>query len=186
VRHAPGLLTGDGAHQPLAEGFAIGMRLHSAPVMRIADARELQIGDVVEADGRWRVLAFADAGGARLSAFLDALAHDPVSPLLRHRRAGDDPDAVIDLRAIYQVPHRTLSPADLPPVLLPCKGRFGLVDYEKAFCAIPGPDRDIYALRGIDRAQGCAVIVRPDQYVSDVLPLDGIGSLARFFARVLI
>ncbi|MCC6710357.1 MAG: hypothetical protein IT492_22590, partial [Gammaproteobacteria bacterium] len=41
---------------------------------------------------------------------------------------------------------------------------------------------DIFALRGIDRRQGCMVVVRPDQYVAQVLPLHAHGELAAFFA----
>jgi phenol 2-monooxygenase len=88
---------------------------------------------------------------------------------------------VIDVRAIFQQPHTELSPADLPPVLLPRKGRFGLIDYEKAFS---GPD--IFAARGIDRESGCVVVVRPDQYVSAILPLAAHGALSAFFERILI
>ena len=36
-------------------------------------------------------------------------------------------------------------------------------------------------MRGIDRARGCMVIVRPDQYVAHVLPLDGYAQLAAYF-----
>jgi phenol 2-monooxygenase len=36
-------------------------------------------------------------------------------------------------------------------------------------------------LRGIDRKAGCMVVVRPDQYVANVLPLDGFMQLASFF-----
>jgi len=35
--------------------------------------------------------------------------------------------------------------------------------------------------RGIDRERGCMVVVRPDQYVAHVLPLDGGAQLAAFF-----
>ncbi len=42
----------------------IGMRFHSAPVIRLADAKPLQLGHALEADGRWRVLLFADATDA--------------------------------------------------------------------------------------------------------------------------
>jgi phenol 2-monooxygenase (NADPH) len=31
------MITGDSAHQHLAAGFLIGTRLHSAPVIRLAD-----------------------------------------------------------------------------------------------------------------------------------------------------
>jgi phenol 2-monooxygenase len=73
----------------------------------------------------------------------------------------------------------------MPSVLLPRKGKFGLIDYEKMFCPDPNRD-DIFDLRGVDRETGCIVVVRPDQYVSQVLPLDGHEALANFFARILI
>jgi phenol 2-monooxygenase len=41
-------------------------------------------------------------------------------------------------------------------------------------------------MRGIDRAVGCMVIVRPDQYVAHVLPLDGTEQLAAFFGRFML
>ena len=45
---------------------------------------------------------------------------------------------------------------------------------------------DVFEMRGIDRSQGCIVVVRPDQYVAHVLPLDGYDALAGFFARFMI
>src|SRR5260221_12834950 len=54
------------------------------------------------------------------------------------------------------------------------KGRYGLHDYEKMFCADIKGGHDIFAMRGIDREAGCMVVVRSDQYVAQVLPpLDG-------------
>jgi len=44
---------------------------------------------------------------------------------------------------------------------------------------------DIYAMRGINRDQGCMVVVRPDQYVAHVLPLAARQELADFFAGFL-
>ena len=40
-------------------------------------------------------------------------------------------------------------------------------------------------MRGINREQGCMIVVRPDQYVAHVLPLDGYAELSKFFAGVL-
>ena len=45
---------------------------------------------------------------------------------------------------------------------------------------------DYHALRGIDRAQGARVVVRPDQHVAHVLPLDATDELAAFFDGFLI
>jgi phenol 2-monooxygenase len=64
---------------------------------------------------------------------------------------------------------------------LPQKGRYGLRDYEKMFCADIKSGNDIFAMRGIDREAGCMVVVRPDQYVAHVLPLDGYQQLAAYF-----
>ncbi|MGO9591231.1 MAG: hypothetical protein ACLP3K_14445 [Candidatus Acidiferrales bacterium] len=53
------------------------------------------------------------------------------------------------------------------------------------FCPDPTAG-DIFDLRGVDRETGCIVVVRPDQYVSHVLPLDEHDALTDFFARILI
>ena len=66
-------------------------------------------------------------------------------------------------------------------MLLPRKGRFGLIDYEKAYAPDLKTAPDIFDLRGIDRAQGAMVIVRPDQYVANILPLDLHDALSAFF-----
>jgi phenol 2-monooxygenase len=189
-RYLPSVLTGSGAHQHLAEGFQIGMRFHSAPVVRLADAKPLQLGHVVKADGRWRIFAFADRGDpavetSAMRRLCDFLEKDPSSPVLRHTAEGEDIDAVIDLRAIFQQGHRDLALADMPSLLLPAKGRYGLADYEKMFCPDFKSGSDIFDLRGIDRDKGCMVIVRPDQHVGEVLPLDAFEALSDYFNRIL-
>ncbi|MEW4457356.1 FAD-binding monooxygenase [Roseibium algicola] len=189
-RYLPSLLTGDGAHQQLAEGFQIGMRFHSAPVVRLADAKPVQLGHVVKADGRWRIFAFADKGdpAAETSAIrrlCNFLQDDLASPVLRHTAAGEDIDAVIDLRAVFQQNHRDLTLERMPSLLLPAKGRYELRDYEKMFCPDLKSGNDIFEMRGIDRDKGCLVIVRPDQYVAEVLPLDAHEALSGYFQGIL-
>jgi phenol 2-monooxygenase len=49
------------------------------------------------------------------------------------------------------------------------------------FCPDLKSHNDIFTMRGIDRRQGCMVVVRPDQYIAHVLPLDGFAHLAAFF-----
>jgi phenol 2-monooxygenase len=102
----------------------------------------------------------------------------------RYTPTGADVDTVFDVRAVFQQYHRDLALADLPSVLLPRKGRYGLLDYEKAFTA--DLRDDIFDVRGIDREQGALVVVRPDQYVAHVLPLDAYAELTAFFATLMI
>ena len=90
---------------------------------------------------------------------------------------------------VFQQRHRELVIEAMPPLLLPRKGRYGLQDYEKMFCADikSGQEsgqksgQDIFDMRGIDRDAGCMVVVRPDQYIAQVLPIDGYEKLAKYF-----
>jgi len=191
TRYAPSTLTGQPTHAGLATGLPIGARFHSAPVIRLGDAKPVELGHVAQADGRWRLYAFADKAdpsspASHLRALCEALANSPSSPLRRYAKSGADVDAVIDLRAILQQPHREVAVEALPSLLLPRKGRLGLIDYEKVFCPDPREGQDIFDLRGIDRERGCLVVVRPDQYVANVLPLDDHAALAVFFTAFML
>ena len=188
VRYTPSLLTGKGGAQALAKGFDVGMRFHSAPVVRLADGKPMHLGHVVRADARWRLFIFADRAAlsdnspfAGLLHFLDS---DPRSPVRRFTGADAEVDSVIDLRAVMQQGFRELNISDLPSLLRPAKGKLGLIDYEKVFSPDLKNNQDIYDLRGINRDRGCVVIVRPDQYVADVLPLEEHAALAAYFDGV--
>lgn len=187
VQYAPSVLTGPGTWQHLATGFEIGTRFHSAPVIRLADAKPVHLGHVVEADGRWRIFAFAPQGepaqeGSALDALCAYLSEDAASPLRRFTPDGANIDARIDLRAVLPAEARDMDVTALHPLLLPRKGRFGLHDYEKVFCADRAPGQDIYDMRGIDREKGGLIVVRPDQYVGHVLSLDAHDALSNYFA----
>jgi phenol 2-monooxygenase (NADPH) len=182
TRYAPSVLTGAATHQALAAGFPVGMRFHSAPVLRIADAKPVQLGHTHRADGRWRLYAFADASGRRLAALLDHLER---ALLPRVTPADADADAVLDVRAILQQPHAEVDVATLHPVLRPVRGRLGLRDYEKAFSA-DARAGDVFDVRGVDREAGALVVVRPDQYVAHVLPLDALDELDAFLSGILV
>jgi phenol 2-monooxygenase len=190
TRYRPSLLCGESTFQHLATGYPLGMRFHSAPVIRLVDAKPVQLGHAARADGAWRLYLFADAASpydaaSRVRALCEFLGTSE-GPVRRFTPRDADPDSVIDIRAIFQQPHRDLAATGMPEILLPRKGRFGLIDYEKMFCPDfkTGPTSSTSA--GIDRRQGCIVIVRPDQYVAHILPLDGFDALGDFFAAFMI
>jgi len=191
IQYGPSSLIGEPVHQDLAKGFPIGMRFHSAPVIRLADAKPVELGHVIKADGRWRLVLFADADDptlptsavARLAAFLT---DDSDSPVRRYTPEDADIDSLIDVRAVFQQHHRTLAINAMPSLLRPGKGRYALCDYEKMFSPDLNGGRDIFDMRGIDRGRGCMVVVRPDQHVAHVLPLDGYLGLAAFFDEFML
>ncbi|MBS0553907.1 MAG: FAD-dependent monooxygenase, partial [Proteobacteria bacterium] len=190
VKYDQSQVIGAGTHQALASKLEIGRRFHSAPVVRVADAKQMQLGHAAEADARWRIYAFAgkadssDAGSA-IHKLADWLETNPSSPVVKHTREGEDIDAVIDFRAVFQQTFDQLAYENMPSLLKPKTGKLGLQDHEKVFCVDHKGLGDIFDMRGIDRDKGAMVVVRPDQYVAHVLPLDGFAELSSFFAGIL-
>ncbi|MCX7522787.1 FAD-dependent monooxygenase [Microbacterium sp. STN6] len=176
-------LTGHAGYQDLAAGFEIGTRFHSAPAVRVADARRMQLGHTHRADGRWRVYAFGDPDGSQLLDLAAWLSDSPASPVQRFRGEGADIDSVIDVRGVFQSPHREVPLTTVPEILLPHSGTLALQDWEKVWAA--DEQRDIFAERGVSR-DGAIVVVRPDQYVAHVLPLTARAELTDFFAGFLL
>ncbi|MDL5155635.1 FAD-dependent monooxygenase [Actinomycetospora termitidis] len=176
VRYGPSTITAAVPQQDRAKGFEVGARFHSAPVVRLADAKPMHLGHVARADGAWRLYLFADRDGAGLRALADRLA----VLLPRFTPDGAAPDAVIDVRAVFPQHHH--EPVDLPAVVRPRKGALQLVDHEKVFCA--DLSDDVFDRRGIDR-DGAMVLVRPDQYVAHVLALDEDEALEAFLDGAL-
>ncbi len=190
IQYERSALTAQPTYQHLATGFDMGKRFHSAPVVRLADAKPMQLGHCIDADARFRLFIFApanDAGRASdtVATLCDWLEHDSASPVRRHTAPGEDVDAVIDIRAVFQQDFRALDFAAMPTLMRPHVGRYGLCDYEKVFCADWKRGEDIFDMRGIDRAAGCMVIVRPDQYVGHILPLSGRDALSEYFSGIL-
>jgi phenol 2-monooxygenase len=145
----------------------------------------MHLGHHATADGRWRIYVFADAAPAgEASAVTDLaewIATAPDSPVTATPQGGDR-DAWFDVKVIYQQPHTEVDLGVVPDLFLPRTGPFQLIDYEKVYAA--DPEHDIFELRGIDRG-GAIVVVRPDQYVSNVLPLTATDELAAFFGPIL-
>ena len=191
TQYTPALLTSTNRYQDLAPGFTIGKRFHSAPAVRIGDGKEVQLGSTLLADGRWRLMVFAPAGdnaeaGSAVRQLSDWLTQSAHSPIVRYTRPGENIDSLLDVRAIFQQSHHELFVTSLPSLFFPAKGKFGLRDYEKAFCALSGDKRDVYTMRKINRESGCMLLVRPDQYVALMLPLNATAELAAFFDQFMI
>ncbi|MBT2486542.1 MULTISPECIES: FAD-dependent monooxygenase [unclassified Microbacterium] len=177
------IITLGSEHQHLAQGFPTGRRFKSAEVIRRADNRWLHLGHLHEADGRWRIYVFADANaptthGTPTADFALWWSTDAESPRVVYTPHGADDDAVFDTKVVYQQDYTEFDPADVPSAFKPMKLPLGLADINQVFAS--GHGRDIFRERGISR-EGAIVIVRPDQYVAAVLPLDARGTLVDFF-----
>ena len=189
TQYAPSMLIAEPAHQNLATGFPIGKRFKSAPVVRVCDTNPIQLGHHATADGRWRIYVFADAAAPGQQAgapspttdFAAWLANAPDSPLAATPE-GVDRDAWFDVKVIYQQDHTNVDINAVPAAFKPEVGPFKLTYLEKVYGT--DPTADIFELRGLNRG-GVVVVVRPDQYVANVLPLTATAELAAFFAPLL-
>ncbi|MDZ7920512.1 FAD-dependent monooxygenase [Rhodoferax sp.] len=181
--YTPSMITLGTEHQALAVGFLVGKRFKSAEVIRRSDNRWHHLGHFHEADGRWRVYVFADEAlpalsGTPCSDFAQWWSSDPNSPQVSYTPIGGDQNAVFDIKVIYQQDYTQIELANVPKAFKPVKVPFGLIDINQVFAA--GHGRDIFRDRQISPA-GAIVVVRPDQYVAAVLPLDAREALAAFF-----
>ncbi|HEX3679332.1 MAG TPA: FAD-binding monooxygenase, partial [Galbitalea sp.] len=187
TQYPPSTIIADSTHQGLATGFPIGKRFKSAIVRRVCDGNDIHLGHLAAADGRWRMYVFADAARAgeksKVGEFADWIATAPDSPVVLGTPDGADVDAWFDVKVVYQQDHTGLDIQAVPAAFRPLKSPYGLTDDNNVFAA--DPERDIFDLRGIDR-DGVIVVVRPDQYVANVLPLTATAELAVFFEQILI
>jgi len=183
TQYPPSAITGSDSHQALASGFPLGKRFKSAEVVRVCDGNVVHLGHHAKADGRWRMYAFADASGAGLAEWASAVA--PV--VARFTPADADVDAVIDVKAIHQQAFEDIDIMSVPSLFLPKTGPLGLTDWEKVYTAAPNAwsKTDIFAERELSR-DGVVVVVRPDQYVAAVLPLDAVSELDEFLSGVFL
>ncbi|MFF2372094.1 FAD-binding monooxygenase [Agromyces sp. NPDC058110] len=188
TQYTPSMIVAGDEHQALATGFPVGKRFKSSPVARVCDGNPVHLGHHHRADGRWRIYAFADGAISRaddsaLATWATWLAEASDSPLRVHVPAGASFDDVFDVKVVYQQPHGEVDLMETPAVFRPATGPFGLTDYEKVYGV--DADDDIFETRGLSR-DGVVVVVRPDHYVAQVLPLTASGELAEFFRGALL
>ncbi|MHA3683836.1 FAD-dependent monooxygenase [Leucobacter sp. HY1908] len=182
TEYTESMLVGDLAHQALAPGFPIGKRFKSVETTRVADAVDVHLGHHHRADGRYRIYAFADAGGEKLSRWADAMLADG-SPVRRFTPTDTDVDSVFDVKAVYQEQHHDVAIDRASKLFLPASGPFGLTDYEKIYAV--HRDVDIFEERGVSR-DGAVIVVRPDQYVAGIFTLDDTDGLAELLGRAFL
>lgn len=186
TEYQPSMITSTAEHQNLATGFLIGKRFRSAEVMRRLDAYVRHLGHEHKADGRYRLYVFADDAPVQEKSTVDALAekllHDPRSPFVQFRKEGDDISTLIEPNVIYQSEYTTFTCPEVPEIFRPPVGELGLDYWEKIYSVIP--ENNIFDVRGISK-DGTVVIVRPDQYVAAVLPLNDFEGICAYFEGAL-
>lgn len=187
THYEPSMITGGDTHQDLAAGYTVGKRFRSEMVARVCDGNPLHLGHQAKADGRWRIYVFAGRDSSEVGSQVDSLAGwlaaNPSSPVLKYTPRAESINARFELSLVYQQEHTGFNVPEAPSIFLPEVGPFRVRDVERVYAALPGTD--IFETRGLSR-DGVMVVVRPDQYVAQVLPLDATDELEAFFAQNML
>lgn len=112
----------------------------------------------------------------------------PSSFLKRFTPEGKRYDSVIDVLTVHAAKRWDVELHEFSEVLRPFHEIDGW-DYEKIYVddqSYHEGHGQLYETFGISREEGCAVILRPDQYVSYIGKLDDYESMDQFFSSFMI
>ena len=176
----------------LASKLNVGMRIPSFKVLNQADARPWHFQELLKSNGTWRVIVFAGNLGTpkqteKLATIGKGLGGSN-SFVRRFTPKGNKVDSVFEILAVHSGRRQQTTIFDFPEIFRNFDERDGW-DYSK----ISVDDQSyheghghIYDNFGIDPEVGCVVILRPDQYISYIGPVDDYDTLDKFFSGFMI
>jgi phenol 2-monooxygenase len=178
--------------QDLATGINVGMRMPSFKVLNQADARPWHFQELLKSNGRWRLVIFAgnitnQSQHEKIKKLGESLG-SPKSFLKRFTPANRSYDSVIEVLTVHSTPRQKTTIFDFPEVFRPWNDLDGW-DYWKIFVddeSYHEGHGKAYENYGVDPEKGCAVILRPDQYVSFVGEVDDYEAMDHFFSGFMI
>jgi phenol 2-monooxygenase len=173
----------------IAKNIPLGQRLPSHKVVRQCESTVVHLANALPSTGKWRIMVFAGDLRSkeqqdivyRLGAVLQSLQR-------KYTRDGNHATSTIEVLLIHSGSRTSAEPLDMHEVYHPWDGALGW-DLWKIFsddAAELEPCGSAYENYGIDKKNGCLVILRPDQHVSFVGPLDQHAPVESFFARFMI
>jgi phenol 2-monooxygenase len=112
----------------------------------------------------------------------------PDSFLTRFTPPGQRYDSTIELLSVHSESRATTTIFDFPEPFRPYDEVDGW-DYWKIFVddeSYHEGHGQIYQNFGIDPKEGCAIVIRPDQYLSYVGPMDAYEDLDKFFSGFMV
>jgi phenol 2-monooxygenase len=170
----------------------IGMRIPSVKVLNQSDARPSHFQELLPSNGTWRAVIFP--GDIRLPRQKERLARlgqqlaSSDSFLKRFTPPNARYDSVIELLAVHAAPRREVDLFDLPEAFRQYDEVDGW-DYWETFVDDESYHEgygNIYEFFGINPQEGCAMIIRPDQYLSYIGQMDAYGEMDRFFSAFMV
>ncbi|KAL1759801.1 FAD binding domain-containing protein [Schizophyllum commune] len=160
-----------------ASGLVIGRPVPPHVFIRVADARPVNIQDMLPSNGKFKILVFAgeytrDEFLPDLRQFADGL----VDILAKYGKTSHS--EVMDIVIILSGKHDPACLLQVPSTLRPHWAQVVVDDDVDVHGHSAGGG---YEKFGIDSSRGAIVVVRPDSFVGAVAPLQGINALTEYF-----
>lgn len=177
--------------QDLATDIKLGMRMPSFKVLNQADARPWHFQELLKSNGRWRLVIFA--GDIQEKMQHEKIQHlgkklDSSESFLRRFTPANKPiDSLVEVLAVHSSPRHSVDVFQFPSIFRPYTDVEGY-DYWKIFVddqSYHEGHGQAYENYGVDPKAGCAVILRPDQYVSWVGAVDDYEQMDKYFSAFM-
>ncbi|OHW90150.1 FAD binding domain-containing protein [Colletotrichum incanum] len=185
TQYKPSMLVRDIGCDDLARGMKAGVRFPSAQVVRFSDARAMQLSQALHADSRWSLIIFAGDVTRRCSEErLDKLANNLEVILRQFTESHEDTTSFLNLILVLKSDRKNLDDKKIPNLFMPYTGKWGVKCLQNIFVddiSYHAGHGEAYAKYGVDPEVGAMILVRPDQYVSEICALENTETIKKFF-----
>ncbi|KAI6044134.1 FAD binding domain-containing protein [Pisolithus marmoratus] len=185
IQYSPSVIV-NAKHQCCAENIVVGQRMPPQVFVRAADARPVEIHDLLPADIRFKILIFLgsmeeESRITEISALADELS-SPKGLLRKYSIDGQTSSLMFDLTTIVAGNKRNFNYLSVPPIFRPHWSKVLLDDTDITGSKGGGA----YEKFGISSELVTFVIIRPDGYVGMVAPATALDDVHEHFASFLL
>ncbi|KAF3763879.1 hypothetical protein M406DRAFT_341274 [Cryphonectria parasitica EP155] len=170
--------------------LVVGMRLPSAQVVRYSDARVFQLLSVIKSDCRWRILVFdGDVQQKTIQSRLEDVGRKLEMLIQEFTPDGADPDSLIEPLLVLKAERTNIELVQIPEVFKPVTGKYRIRSLHKVFVddmSYNSGHGHAFDTLGVGTSETTIVVVRPDQFISMVIPGAEVDALGSFFRGFMI
>ena len=180
--------------QDLATGCPLGMRFPSFQVCNQSGGKAWPFMQWLKSDGRYRVICFAgdvkqQSQRKRVGTWCQT-AEKEGSWLRKYTPKGKEIDHSIEILTIHSSPRRQVELLDdFPEILHPLRANDMGWSYNKVFVddeSYHDGHGKAYEGYGVDKQNGCVVVLRPDGYTGYIGKFEDVDGLEGYFAGCLL
>ncbi|EFQ32906.1 FAD binding domain-containing protein [Colletotrichum graminicola M1.001] len=190
IQYKPSILVKTGEHDDLACGISPGMRFPSAQVVRFSDAKAMPLSQTLEADSRWSLAIFpGDIAQKHAEQRLVKLAKSLEVVLRRFDEPQKEMNSFLNPILVLKSDRKSLNDKKIPKLFTPYAGKWRVKCLQNIFVddeSYHAGHGQAYARYGVDPEVGAMVLIRPDQYVSEIYALENTKAITTFFEPFLV